>query len=74
MKQGLTDQSKKFKFFLSVIRSHWTILRQRVISYIYIYILYIYIYTHTHVYISFIYIYTHIYIKLFCLLGKQGTW
>ena len=50
MKQGLTDQSKKFKFFLSVVRSHWTILRQRGISYIYIYI-YIYIYTHTHIYI-----------------------
>ena len=48
MKQGLTDQSKKFKFFLSVVRSHWTILRQRGISYIYIYI---YIYIHTHIYI-----------------------
>ena len=36
MKQGFTDHSKEFKFFLSVIRNHWTILRQRVILYIYL--------------------------------------
>ena len=36
MKQGFTDHSKEFKFFLSVIRNHWTVLRQRVILYIYL--------------------------------------